>query len=285
MTVADPKEGTITMRNRSRKGLFTLAASVAVSTALGMAGATAASAGTHVKPHATTVCNNAPSQNPFGHGACTNISSLMLNQDNAPEFIQNATALGSVGGTDQGRKVNLRQASDTRVNEDFDINFVGTVGQLCGTGGVNSLDPTSYACLVYNNSSEGYYPVFQGQFAPDSNETGFCVGAMSATLGFKIRLERCGSPKTFWVADLAAGVTKTNPGGKHGKLKYFPLEFAADTSATNPLVLTLNPNSTKPGNALSLQQENFSGAQVPDRQMFALSGPVGYNFFPENAAS
>ena len=39
------------MRNRSIRGLYVLAASVAVSTALGLAGATAASAGVHVKPH------------------------------------------------------------------------------------------------------------------------------------------------------------------------------------------------------------------------------------------
>jgi hypothetical protein len=258
------------MRNRSIRGLYVLAASVAVSTALGLAGATAASASTHaVKPHATTVCNNSSMP-------CTNISNLLLNQGNGPDFVQNATSLGSVGGTDQGRKVNLRQASDTRINEDFVIRFVGTVGQLCAGGGVNALDPTSYACLVYNFGGGSFYPVFQGQFAPDSNESGFCVGALSATLGFKIRLERCGSPKSFFVGDLAADITVTFPGFQ--PLVYFPLEFAADTSASNPLVLTLNPNSTRPANALTLQQENFSGGTVPDRQMFTLTDPVGFTF-------
>ena len=262
------------MRNRSRKGLFTLAASVAVSTALGLAGATAASAGTHVKPHATTVCDN--NDNGGFAPRCTNISSLLLNQGNAPSFIQNATSLGAVGGTNQGRKVNLRQASNTRINEDFDIRFVGTVGQLCERSGVNGLDATSYACLIYDFNGGSTYPVYEGEFAPDSNETGFCVGAMSATQGFKIRLERCGSPKTFWIADLAADIQVTLPGG-HQYLVYFPLEFAADTSASNPLVLTLNPNSAKPTNGLSLQQENFSGGRVPDRQMFTLTDPVGFN--------
>jgi hypothetical protein len=271
MTVADSTGKVFTMRNRSIRGLYVLAASVAVSTALGLAGATAASASTHtVKPRATTVCDNNPH-----HLRCTNISSLLLNQGNGPDFVQNATSLGSVGGTDQGRKINLRQASDTRINEDFIIRFVGTVGQLCGTGGVNSLDPTSYACLVYNENSEGYFPVYQAQFAPDSNESGFCVGALAATEGFKIRLERCGSPKSFWVADLAASITITLP-APFQPLVYFPLEFAADTSASNPLVLTLNPNSTRPANALTLQQENFSGGTVPDRQMFTLTDPVGF---------
>jgi hypothetical protein len=258
------------MRTRSIKGLTVLAASVAVSTALGLAGATAASAATHAKPHATTVCNNSSIP-------CHNISSLLLNQNNGPDYVQNATSLGSVGGTDQGRKVNLRQASDTRINEDFEVRFVGTVGQLCERGGVNSLDPTSYACLVYDFNGGSGYPVFQGQFAPDSNESGFCVGALSATLGFKIRLERCGSPKSFFVGDLAASITITVP-APFQPLVYFPLEFAADTSASNPLVLTLNPNSARPANALTLQQENFSGGSVPDRQMFTLTDPVGFTF-------
>ncbi|MEP7025943.1 MAG: hypothetical protein ABJB47_19525, partial [Actinomycetota bacterium] len=147
--------------------------------------------------------------------------------------------------------------------------------QLCGTGGVNSIDPTSYACLRYPS----FYPVYQGQFAPNSNESGYCVGALSATLGFKARLERCGSPKSFWVADLKASITVTLP-DLVAPLVYFPLEFAADTSATNPLVLTLNPNSTRPKNLLTLQQENLSGGTVPDRQMFTLTDPVGFTFRP-----
>ena len=259
------------MRNRSIRGLYVLAASVAVSSALGLAGATAASAGVHAHPHATTVCDNNPNT-PFLR--CTNISSLLLNQNNGPAFIQNATQKGvAAGSLYKNRIINLRQASNTRTNEDFIIRQVSDLGHLCGTGGVNSLDPTSYACLNYPD-----YPVFQGQFAPNSNESGFCVGAISATEGFKVRLRRCGTPQTFWVADLAASITVTFPGGHPGALLYFPLEFAADTSATNPLVLTLNPNSKNPSNLLTLQQENFSGGSVPDRQMWTLTLPVGFTF-------
>ena len=256
------------MRTRSIKGLYVLAASVAVSTTVGLAGATAASAasasGHTVKPAETTVCQNSGMR-------CTNISNLMLNQDNSPDFIQNATGLGVVPPSlYQGRKVNLRQASNTRTNEDFILRMVGNLGQLCGTGGANSIDPTSYACLNYPPA----YRVYQAQFAPDGNESGYCVGAMSATLGFKIRLERCGTPRSFWIPDLKAGIVVTRPGG-HVRLHYFPLEFAADTSLSNPLVLTLNPDTTSPLNGLFLEQENLSGGQVPDRQMFTLTDPVG----------
>jgi hypothetical protein len=249
------------MRTRSVCVLATL---VAVSTA-GLAGATAASASTpRIKPAETTVCNNSTMP-------CTNISNLMLNQDNGPDFIQNASGWGVVPPSlYQGRKINLRQASDTRVNEDFIVTKAGTLSQLCGASGANALDPTSYACLNYPPA----YPVYQGQFAPNGNESGFCVGAMSATLGFKIRLEQCGSPRSFWLADLAHKVIVTRPDGTN-PLVYFPLEFAAGTSLSNPLVLTLKPDTRAPANELFLEQENLSGGQVPDSQLFTLTDPVG----------
>ena len=249
------------MRTRSVCVLVTL---VAVSN-VGLAGATAASASTpRFKPAETIVCNNSTMP-------CTNISNLMLNQGNGPDFIQNASGWGVVPPSlYQGRKINLRQASNTRVNEDFIITKAGTLGQLCGASGANALDPTSYACLNFAPT----YPVYQGQFAPNGIESGFCVGAMSATLGYKARLERCGSPRSFWIADLAAQVTVTVP-GRDKPLVYFPLEFAADTSLSNPLVLTLKPGTTGPANELFLEQENFAGGQVPDSQLFTLTDPVG----------
>src|ERR1044071_2168291 len=214
---------------RRTRSVCVLATLVAVST-VGLAGAAAASASTpRFKPAETTVCNNSTMP-------CTNISNLMLNQGNAPDFIQNASGWGVVPPSlYQGRKINLRHDSNTRTNEDFIIRMVGNLGQLCGTGGANSIDPTSYACLNYPST----YRVYEAVFAPDGNESGYCVGAMSATLGFKIRLERCGTPRSFWIPDLKAGIVVTNPGG-HQRLHYFPLEFAADTSLTHPLVLTLN---------------------------------------------
>ena len=250
------------MRTRSVCVLATL---VAVSATVGLAGAAAASASTpRFRPAETTVCNNSTMP-------CTNISSLMLNQGNGPDFIQNASGWGVVPPSlYQGRKINLRQASNTRVNEDFIITKAGTLGQLCGASGANALDATSYACLNYPPA----YPVYQGQFAPDGIESGFCVGAMSATPGFKSRLQRCGSPRSFWIADLAHKITVPRADGSD-PLVYFPLEFAADTSASNPLVLTLKQGTKGPANGLFLEQENLSGGQVPDRQMFTLTDPVG----------
>lgn len=248
-----------------------LAASAAV-VASGAFGMTAASAGTHnVKPHATNVCNN------NSGSPCLDLSSLLFDQGNAPQLIQNASSLGSVGGGFQGRKINLRQRSDSRSNEDFIMREVGTIGELCGNPGVNGIDPSNYVCLNYDNHLTGSnFPVFQAKFAPDSNVSGFCVGTFgtNAQEGYKARLERCGQPTTFWVPDLFSDITITLPG--FGAQIYAPLVNASDTFASNPLALTVNPNSTRPGNQLTVQQENFQGGKVPDRQMFTITGPPGF---------
>lgn len=242
----------------------------------------AASASTHTaRPNATTTCDN----NPPGQ-QCANISTLFYDQNNAPAMIQNATGQGASQPSGQGRKINLRQKSDTRPNEDWIVRKVGTVDQLCPNlnpgaplGGANSLDPTSYACLNYGGNN---FPVIQAQFAPNGQETGQCAGAISASEGFKVRLERCGNGHTtFWVVDLLGGITVTVPGPLNVQF-YAPVEFAADTSASNPLVLTLNPNTTRPANQLRLQQENRSGGHAIDRQMWTVSGPSGFTFGPFN---
>jgi hypothetical protein len=259
------------MRNRSIRGLYVLAASVAVSSVLGLAGATAASAGVRVHPNATTVCdnNNHDSRSP----ECKNLSSLMLNQENGPALIANATQKGlKAGSLFRNRIINLRQASNTRTNEDFNIQLVGFTDQLCGTGGLASLDPTSFACLNYPD-----FPVYENNFTPNSNDSGYCIGALSATEGFKARLLRCGTSRTFLVADISASITFTRPGGGV-TLVYIPLELASDTSATHPLVLTLQPNSKNPTNLLTFQQENFSGGTAIDRQMWTLTEPAGFTF-------
>lgn len=223
------------------------------------------------KPKATTVCFNNPAPQ-----QCLDFSNLLLNQDNAPQFVLNATT----GQASIGRRLNLRQASDTRTNEDFIPHMVGTLEQLCPNlnpgapiGGVNALDPTSYACLHMNVID----PVYQLNFAPDSNETGQCVGALAATEGFKLRLVRCGDPRSFWVIDLtdSSKETITRPGGFPAILEYAPAEFAADRSASNPLVATFVPDSTNPVNKIILSQENQSGGHVIDRQMWTITGPAG----------
>ena len=288
------------MRIRMKHGLAAMAVPAMALGLFATTGGQALAAG-HVTPSATTVCNN--STNP-----CTNISSLLLNQGNAPSYIQNVVSSSTGGGgggyggggggcgffcgigggggfggfgghsvrpsvpgvpSVAGSRINLAPASDTATSEDFIITRVGTLGQLCGSG-VNAIDPTGYACLNYGTN----YPVYQAQYAPNSTESGYCVGAATVAQGQAATLQKCGSPKTFFIGDLASDITVTLP-GPFQPLIYFPLEAAADTSATNALVLTLNTNSSNPSNGLFLQQENRSGGKVIQAQMFTLSGPPG----------
>lgn len=100
------------------------------------------------------------------------------------------------------------------------------------------------------------------------------MGAATVTKGQTVTLQKCGGPKTFFIADLGSDITVTLP-GPFQLLIYFPLEAAADTSASNTLVLTLNTSSSNPSNGLYLQQENRSGGRVIQAQMFTLSGPPG----------
>jgi hypothetical protein len=152
---------------------------------LGPAGATVAWASApHGRSNATIVCGE----------ECLDLSGNLL----GPAFIQNASRLGGVAGTDQGRKVNLRSGGDARANEDFVFRADGFVRQFCGTAKGDLFLPTSYQCLHYR-----FLPVFEANFAPDSNESGYCAGVLAATQGAKVRLEPCGaSARTLWIGDV-----------------------------------------------------------------------------------
>jgi hypothetical protein len=162
------------------------AAAAAVAAALlGLAGGAAAWASApHGRSNATIVCG----------GQCLDLSSTLL----GPGFIQNASDLGGAVGTDRGRKVNLRRGGDARTNEDFVIRVDGFVRQFCGRAAGDFFSPTSYQCLHYRP-----FPVFEANFAPDSNESGYCAGVRAAAQGFKVRLEPCGtSARTLWIGDV-----------------------------------------------------------------------------------
>ena len=152
---------------------------------LGPAGATVAWASApYGRSNATIVCGE----------ECLDLSGNLL----GPAFIQNASRLGGVAGTDQGRKVNLRRGGDARTNEDFVFRADGFVRQFCGTAKGDLFSPTSYQCLHYR-----FLPVFEANFAPDSNESGYCAGVLAATQGAKVRLEPCGaSARTLWIGDV-----------------------------------------------------------------------------------
>ena len=214
--------------------LIALAAIPAAALALALPASAAA-----VRPAvtgATSVCG----------ASCDDVSGELL----GPSFILNASSFGGVGGTDQGRKVNLRAGSNSRSNEDWDIDVVGTLENFCTRypGGNGQIAASSFACLTLPSTAQ----VFEANFTPNSLATSYCAGALAPVAGFKIRLEKCGTSKTFFVED--------DGDADYDASTYVPLVYGADTNSSHPLVVTVNTNSTRPGNQVTLQQLNLTGS-------------------------
>ncbi len=238
------------MRNRFTRGLCVVAASAAIASSLGLAAAGAASASSkpHVTKNATTVCG----------GLCFDLSSALL----GPHYIQNA-----VGGA-TGTSINLRNDGNAKVNEDFAAGFVGLLGSFCPNDGGTGLSANSYVCTNY----PFFWDVFEGNFAPDSNETGLCVGLAKAGVAQRVSLQPCGATeRTLFVGDRAHGLG----GDCRFPGNYCPWVAASDTFLTHPLALRVNAFSKNPKNVLRVDRENLSGGVVSDNQQFTTEpGPA-----------
>jgi hypothetical protein len=237
------------MRNRFTRGLSVLAASAAITTTLGLAtaGAASASPGPQIK-NATTVCGD----------FCFDLSSALLGTDS----IQNAYQ--------GGPWINLRHAGDARTNEDFEAGYVGDLGDYCPNDddGGTGLSADSYVCVTYPD----YWNVFEANFAPDSNETGLCVGLAVKGVPQPVSLMPCGATtRTLWVGDAAQGLG----GDCRIAGNYCPWIAASDTYLSHPLVLTVDNGTRHPANQLGVTRENPSGGLVQDYQQFTTEpGPA-----------
>ena len=238
------------MRNRFTRGLCMVAASAAITTSLGLAAAGAASASSkpQVTKNATTVCGS----------LCFDLSSALL----GPNMIQNAP-----GG---GPWLNLRQAGNARVNEDFEAGFVGFLGQFCPNyGGNGEIPSTSYVCVNY----PPFWDVFQANFAPDSNQSGQCVGVTNPGVSQRVSLVGCRgvTGDSFWVGDRSNGLG----GDCRIPGNYCPWINGGDPATSHPLALTVNSSSKHPHNVLRVNPENTSGAVVQDYQQYTTAiGPA-----------
>jgi hypothetical protein len=235
------------MRNR----IITLAATGLAAAALSLAGMAGASASTHPKSNATLVCGF----------SCFNLSNLQLDATGTGSFIQNA-----VGGA-TGTSINMRGAGIAKTNQDFQAafnTFVGSVadpGTACGNG---LLAPTSIFCLHFNSFVNDL--VVESNFAPNSNQTGLCVGNQVANVAGRLALAPCGaSPTTTWVIDTANFFVI-----RHGHV-YAGWLNGADTNFSHPLALTVNPSSKSPKNVLRTDQENLTANFLPDTQLFTFT--------------
>jgi hypothetical protein len=271
------------MRNRFGRALCGLAAGVAVTTAIGMTGAGAASAAIHhAKPNATAGCAD----------NCFDLSSYELGYD----AIQNAYVPGDTGtGGKVGQKVTLKFASNSHPNEDFTdyAAFNGTletVADFCDAWPApQSFNPLSYVC-------QNYYAdyVYEASWSPFGNESGLCVGvARGAVDNENVTLQNCGaSDNTLWIGDAALGFgteETTAPSARPDitgitaedcvtpdEGYYCPWVNGGDTNFSHPLVLTVNAGSSNPANQLLVQRENLlTGGVVRDNQEFTLDlGPA-----------
>jgi len=199
---------------------------------------------------------------------CFDLSNLQLDGTGVGALLQNAH--GGVAGT----SINMRGEGDAKTNEDFEagsgiipfVTVVGTVataGTACGNG---LFPPTSIFCI---HPGFAFDFVFESDFAPDSNQTGLCVGLPTADVSTRLALEPCGSSTTtLWVADAF--------NGRFAKgVFYTPWLNGGDTNFSHPLALTVNPSSKHPLNVLRADEENTTGGLIPDTQeFFARPGPA-----------
>jgi len=227
-----------------RKAAVSLAACTALA-GLGLAGATAASASTpHAVKNTTEVCGD----------NCVNLTNEFLDNGEFGAYVENAAKGGAEG-------FNMRRAGNARTNEDFSGDLTGFVFQYCD----NVLNPlgifssNGYVCTHYP-----FAPVFQLEVAPDSNENGLCSGVATAGVSERLSEQPCGlsDGRTLWIGDCTQSVEPSST-------TYFPWINGSDAALSNPLVLTVNPDSKVPANVLRVDRENLTGGIVRDTQQFA----------------
>jgi hypothetical protein len=241
----------IIMHNRFRKACYRLAGGVAVTAALGLAAAGAASAspgqirttggpGT-ATPSATKVCGT----------SCNDLFNLALGH----KFIPRTNG-------HYGSDLDLALAHNFTPSEDFIAKQVGTLGQFLANG---LISPRSYVALNYPST----WPVFEEEFAPYSVTTGLCAGVSQRDLRQhgEISLRYCGAnARTLWVGDLANSIKDTD------SILGFDLPWVngADMSFSHALSLT-----TDDFGHLYLARLALNGGAVNDNQEWGVKlGPA-----------
>jgi hypothetical protein len=238
------------MRHRFTRVCYALAAASAVTATLGLSAMSAASASTHaVKPHAVK-----PNATPSCGFSCFNLFS----EKYGFAQVQKSYKARSTAGN----PLILAQASNSGPGEDFVANDVGSVTTMCANyPDPGSLSPNSDACLNYA-APAGLFQVIEGNYSPLGAPTNLCAGlAADAFTGEHVTLQKCGDPRTEWIADT-----------DNFTLYFFgtglvPWINASDTPSSHPEVLTVVQSGKTPKFPLVVQQEQrFSSGTVIDAQ-------------------
>ena len=231
---------------------------VALSAAAGllMFGAAGAQAATH--PHhairnATEACG----------AYCSDFSSLLLGTGT----IMNAYVAGDTGTVPSrpGQPVNLKYASNSHPNEDFQLEQVGTVSQFCPQGGGDTLGANSVACLRYAT-----YTAYELDWSPFGNDSGYCAGTVGTPYnGMQVKLVRCGHSEGSLLIDEGNDDTV-------GGLTYDSYITGATSQFSHPYVLSVDPGTARPANQIKLSAQNtLTGGAARDAEMFtSQNGPA-----------
>jgi hypothetical protein len=229
------------------------AAILAVSAGLAVTALTGTAAA-KVTPNATPACSS----------NCQDFSSKLLGHHTILNaFIAHNTGVAGNGG----QKVNMKNASNEQVNADFQVAYIGFVGQYCNSA-LNPqgfLSSTSVACLHYYFS-----PAYELDFQPWGNASGYCAGTAGTPFtGQNVKLELCGStPGSLWIQQ------STSFG--HTAAGYNAYISGATTSFSHPYVASVDSGTRNPANQVKLRSENLlTGNSVPDAEQFTwVDGPV-----------
>jgi hypothetical protein len=215
-----------------RSGIFAGLAALTLATATLTTASLAASSTTpaaaeSARPAASSACGS----------PCTTISVSAFGSGYAMEVAGSAAV---------GAGIYLVAAANNE-NEDFTLNYEGTVNTFYDDGIFNSVVGTTWP----NDD------VYEYEYAPGGKDSNLCVGETS--LGNPLTLQACGvSAVTCWVA-----LSNDDIGG------YEPLMIGTDTVVNTPYVMTANSTySDVYTSEMTLYQGTFS----PNQMMRDLNG-------------
>jgi hypothetical protein len=208
------------MRNRYRSAMYGLAATVALTTAVSLSAAGAASAATHkAKPNVTPACAfqsycSDPVYNiEFGTQYFVNDNNALLNPGNA---------------------INLAWANDNNPGQDWTVDLQGSVHQLYKLGFVSAAIE-----LHYKKSYAA-----EVMYTPYGVQSNLCRGLWrNAYQGEVVTLQWCGTfPRTLWIIgsnENASPHTTAKVGDKPNLVKstsYYGGNELISASGTNPSI-------------------------------------------------
>jgi hypothetical protein len=201
------------MRNRYRRAMYGLAATVAVTTTFGLSAAGAANASTpKTKPAVTPAC----AFNDYCSDPVFNVEFQPL------YFVNSNNALPT-----PGNRINLGYANDNNPGEDWTVDVQGSVKKLYHLGFVSAA-----VYLHYKNSYAA-----EVMYTPFGELTNMCRGLWkNAFEGELVTLQPCGSfPRTLWIIgsnEYPAPASKT----AKANASYYGGNELISASGTNPSV-------------------------------------------------